>query len=104
MVGFYTAMISNNINLNFQLQKATRICYTQCDTQADGRSFLLSGLHTDAPASRNGAINCPSDFLLIPNGFNPKILTDVSDRYCGGALNPAAIDGPAVTVCCKTRI
>ncbi|XP_046437946.1 uncharacterized protein LOC124189031 isoform X1 [Daphnia pulex] len=88
--------------LDEKSQKAIRICYTQCDTQTDGRSFHLSGL-ADTYFSSNGAINCPSDFLLIPNGFNPQIPTDVSDRYCGGALNPAVAEGPPVTVCSTTK-
>ena len=86
-------------------QRATRICYTQCKTQAGGRSFLLSGLQTGDPASKSGAVNCPHNFLLIRNGFNPLLPAGISaDRYCGGALNPAAFEGPAVTVCCKIRI
>ncbi|XP_046650567.1 uncharacterized protein LOC124341678 [Daphnia pulicaria] len=85
-------------------QRATRICYTQCTTQAGGRSFLLSGPQTGNPASKSGAINCPHNFLLIRNGFNPLLPTAVyADRYCGGALNPAAFEAPAVTVCSTTK-
>nr|CAH0105024.1 unnamed protein product [Daphnia galeata] len=83
-------------------QRATRICYSQCPTQAGGRSFLLSGLQTDGPASKNGTIICPYDSLLIRNGFNPLLPADVSDRYCGGALNPSPFKGPAVKVCSNT--
>ncbi|KAI9556202.1 hypothetical protein GHT06_018776 [Daphnia sinensis] len=78
-------------------QKATRICYTQCITRGDGQSFRLGRFPSSA--SRNGAVDCPEDFILIPNGFNPLIPMDVSDRYCGSALNPAAGGGPPVTVC-----
>lgn len=80
-------------------QKPRRICFTPCVVKNAGRSFLLSGTSA-AVAPLVGSVNCPNDFLLIRDGFDP-IGGAVSDRYCGGAFNPSGVAADSsIQVCC----
>lgn len=84
---------------------ATRACFTPCRNAKGGSSFSLSktavAFNSAAADADTDVANCPGDFLMIQDGFDPNAPTVRSDRYCGSALHPDTAATASTTVCSK---